>query len=122
MLVCSSLRVLVVSSFPIRQQSTYRNSPHAIIFLLRNRSAAKATLEELPVPFGLWTWLYRVWWFYRPLEASPSVPTDRTAHTHSHGAKRLLPALEGGRSEEHTSELQSLMRISYAVFCLKNKK
>src|SRR3546814_7752183 len=31
---------------------------------------------------------------------------------------RLLPA---GRSEEHTSELQSLMRISYAVFCLKKK-
>src|SRR3546814_1626804 len=27
-----------------------------------------------------------------------------------------------GRSEEHTSELQSLMRISYAVFCLKKKK
>src|SRR3546814_10184569 len=29
--------------------------------------------------------------------------------------------LEGKRSEEHTSELQSLMRISYAVFCLKKK-
>src|SRR3546814_8471407 len=29
---------------------------------------------------------------------------------------------ESGRSEEHTSELQSLMRISYAVFCLKKKK
>src|SRR3546814_9348076 len=29
---------------------------------------------------------------------------------------------ERGRSEEHTSELQSLMRISYAVFCLKKKK
>src|SRR3546814_4352204 len=29
---------------------------------------------------------------------------------------------EGLRSEEHTSELQSLMRISYAVFCLKKKK
>src|SRR3546814_9450435 len=28
----------------------------------------------------------------------------------------------GGRSEEHTSELQSLMRISYAVFCLNKKK
>src|SRR3546814_8466015 len=28
---------------------------------------------------------------------------------------------ESGRSEEHTSELQSLMRISYAVFCLKKK-
>src|SRR3546814_1329929 len=30
--------------------------------------------------------------------------------------------LQGYRSEEHTSELQSLMRISYAVFCLKKKK
>src|SRR3546814_6041876 len=30
--------------------------------------------------------------------------------------------LRPGRSEEHTSELQSLMRISYAVFCLKKKK
>src|SRR3546814_16369034 len=30
--------------------------------------------------------------------------------------------LAAGRSEEHTSELQSLMRISYAVFCLKKKK
>src|SRR3546814_10824462 len=33
-----------------------------------------------------------------------------------------LSALPAGRSEEHTSELQSLMRISYAVFCLKKKK
>src|SRR3546814_1931592 len=31
-------------------------------------------------------------------------------------------AVDLGRSEEHTSELQSLMRISYAVFCLKKKK
>src|SRR3546814_3893403 len=31
-------------------------------------------------------------------------------------------AAADGRSEEHTSELQSLMRISYAVFCLKKKK
>src|SRR3546814_4460228 len=35
-------------------------------------------------------------------------------------AKRLAANFE--RSEEHTSELQSLMRISYAVFCLKKKK
>src|SRR3546814_8150890 len=33
-----------------------------------------------------------------------------------------MPARTFGRSEEHTSELQSLMRISYAVFCLKKKK
>src|SRR3546814_2846158 len=32
------------------------------------------------------------------------------------------PGPPDGRSEEHTSELQSLMRISYAVFCLKKKK
>src|SRR3546814_6777947 len=32
------------------------------------------------------------------------------------------PHLRTARSEEHTSELQSLMRISYAVFCLKKKK
>src|SRR3546814_3117138 len=32
-----------------------------------------------------------------------------------------LPCDAGNRSEEHTSELQSLMRISYAVFCLKKK-
>src|SRR3546814_6823836 len=34
----------------------------------------------------------------------------------------ISPSRGGGRSEEHTSELQSLMRISYAVFCLKKKK
>src|SRR3546814_1424580 len=37
-----------------------------------------------------------------------------------HGLSRV--AAYAGRSEEHTSELQSLMRISYAVFCLKKKK
>src|SRR3546814_4531227 len=36
------------------------------------------------------------------------------------GCRRLVPPTS--RSEEHTSELQSLMRISYAVFCLKKKK
>src|SRR3546814_2776595 len=36
------------------------------------------------------------------------------------GVKTHIGAI--GRSEEHTSELQSLMRISYAVFCLKKKK
>src|SRR3546814_2039674 len=34
---------------------------------------------------------------------------------------RALPEKRETRSEEHTSELQSLMRISYAVFCLKKK-
>src|SRR3546814_2636578 len=38
------------------------------------------------------------------------------------GYNRTDPPLIDHRSEEHTSELQSLMRISYAVFCLKKKK
>src|SRR3546814_10869323 len=37
-------------------------------------------------------------------------------------AGELVRELRAVRSEEHTSELQSLMRISYAVFCLKKKK
>src|SRR3546814_8965133 len=39
----------------------------------------------------------------------------------AHPRAHALPP-PGSRSEEHTSELQSLMRISYAVFCLKKKK
>src|SRR3546814_1331047 len=39
-----------------------------------------------------------------------------------HISAATLRDWEQGRSEEHTSELQSLMRISYAVFCLKKKK
>src|SRR3546814_7115063 len=39
----------------------------------------------------------------------------------AHGKARRGADRAGGRSEEHTSELQSLMRISYAVFCLKKK-
>src|SRR3546814_9439811 len=38
------------------------------------------------------------------------------------GATLRVPVSQSLRSEEHTSELQSLMRISYAVFCLKKKK
>src|SRR3546814_10072652 len=60
---------------------------------------------------------------FRSLVARPrafgigdGVPDDRT--------DRIVGAVHAGRgdrSEEHTSELQSLMRISYAVFCLKKK-
>src|SRR3546814_9685022 len=49
---------------------------------------------------------------------------DRPIHRQlsAHPAARAAPAADcRRRSEEHTSELQSLMRISYAVFCLKKK-
>src|SRR3546814_4319768 len=63
--------------------------------------------------------------------ADPPDGQDRARHRHPHLAERVAPSHhrahpgEGTRrvtrSEEHTSELQSLMRISYAVFCLKKK-
>src|SRR3546814_6872244 len=76
---------------------------------------------------------------YTTLFRSPH-PVVEHRHQHDHAAPRPAdrlcrdrrePGADGaggdrpraiGRSEEHTSELQSLMRISYAVFCLKKKK
>src|SRR3546814_1725527 len=49
-------------------------------------------------------------------------PADRNHQLYFCGAKPAVgDAWRRGRSEEHTSELQSLMRISYAVFCLKKQ-
>src|SRR3546814_4329919 len=47
---------------------------------------------------------------------------DAGAVTGAGTAPGGVPTTAGDRSEEHTSELQSLMRSSYAVFCLKKKK
>src|SRR3546814_9295114 len=65
-----------------------------------------------------------------PVRGSRSAPrSDRADPPGGHPAPGFSASLprrsatsSAGRSEEHTSELQSLMRISYAVFCLKKKK
>src|SRR3546814_9941774 len=57
-------------------------------------------------------------------------PSGESRHRSVSGRSTIFTVFEPGntgyqtrtRSEEHTSELQSLMRISYAVFCLKKKK
>src|SRR3546814_6581342 len=50
-------------------------------------------------------------------------PARHVGHQPRIGRRRCRDEQRGApRSEEHTSELQSLMRISYAVFCLKKKK
>src|SRR3546814_3562941 len=52
-------------------------------------------------------------------------PVAQRREARVHVGRRAAPmilAADDQRSEEHTSELQSLMRISYAVFCLKKKK
>src|SRR3546814_1571627 len=58
--------------------------------------------------------LMNVEWFSRPMQELGSGIAP--------GATGLDHAVAWLRSEEHTSELQSLMRISYAVFCLKKQK
>src|SRR3546814_4821570 len=57
---------------------------------------------------------------FRPLPGYHALHTGRRAPCGSKRASVTRPSC--CRSEEHTSELQSLMRISYAVFCLKKKK
>src|SRR3546814_7483634 len=65
------------------------------------------------------------WFVYASEEPDDAVPADLAfimAHAQTLGAEYInfdCDALE--RSEENTSELQSLMRISYAVFCLKKQ-
>src|SRR3546814_7055978 len=57
-----------------------------------------------------------------PRAATPSSTSAPAPATALIGTPiRPSPKNPASRSEEHTSELQSLMRISYAVFCLKNK-
>src|SRR3546814_2541711 len=60
----------------------------------------------------------------RPRESHRYVECPRPGQTRActTGSARRLCCKNRERSEEHTSELQSLMRISYAVFCLKKKK
>src|SRR3546814_3358455 len=57
-------------------------------------------------------------------ESSPCSACENRSIAIQRGSElpSLMTTISLGRSEQHTSELQSLMRISYAVFCLKKKK
>src|SRR3546814_8904090 len=57
--------------------------------------------------------------FTREFEENLSVCPKCDFHERIGPEARFAQIFDDGRSEEHTSELQSLMRISYAVFCLK---
>src|SRR3546814_9254086 len=62
-----------------------------------------------------------VYAFFANSRLTANRPRDEHRFQIKYGSK-LKGILEVARSEEHTSELQSLMRISYAVFCLNKKK
>src|SRR3546814_9469909 len=66
-------------------------------------------------------WRYRVW-AMAVRERQFRARVDYCVDADFRRRKRGGAASSKWRSEEHTSELQSLMRISYAVFCLKKKK
>src|SRR3546814_2891275 len=71
-----------------------------------------------------WRWLNLVFVHHRHQHLSPDLRFRRPDTAGAIGRFGFAEQPDGlaGRSEEHTSELQSLMRISYAVFCLKKKK
>src|SRR3546814_20556519 len=90
-----------------------------------------ADTQNVPISFHEWAGASWVFFFSHPAEFTPVCTTEmgRTAQLAGDFAARNVKPLglstdtaDEHRSEEHTSELQSLMRISYAVFCLKKKK
>src|SRR3546814_9886306 len=111
---------------PPRSTRTDTLFPHTTLFraLARHRwptyprRQAQALLPQPPHPLPT----------APPVPLRQAVPTpalhyllDRTFVTSYKTKSKGMSAI-AWRSEEHTSELQSLMRISYAVFCLKKKK
>src|SRR3546814_4447818 len=93
-----------------------------LIFFLMIRRPPRSTRTDTLFPY---TTLFRSPRQFRPVVRSCPQTTSRmvgkrlTAHDSFGQAPCVVTAAK--RSEEHTSELQSLMRISYAVFCLKKK-
>src|SRR3546814_4522318 len=86
------------------------------------QSIARSLVIAAAVALGLFT-------LFLALALITYDSTDAALNTAAHGTAANWMGSAGAwfadlglRSEEHTSELQSLMRISYAVFCLKKKK
>src|SRR3546814_5204407 len=92
---------------PPRSTRTDTLFPYTTLFRSRRRIVAPARQQSVE-RFGL------------DHRAGQDVRADG-ARLLDHADRQLRVELLEARSEEHTSELQSLMRISYAVFCLKKK-
>src|SRR3546814_14738503 len=91
-----------------------------VFLFLMIRRTPRSTRTDTLFPY---TTLFRS----RNRRQHPGGSAGQRAAGNRQGHLALVPGHDGGaiafgrRSEEHTSELQSLMRISYAVFCLKKK-
>src|SRR3546814_16754749 len=86
----------------------------SFLFFLMIRRPPRSTRTDTLFPYTT---------LFRSSPASAATPIPMIAVMPSQVAAAVQrPSTAAGRSEEHTSELQSLMRNSYAVFCLKKKK
>src|SRR3546814_6044933 len=95
-----------------------------VIFFLMIRRPPRSTRTDTLFPYTTLFRSVRRVCLNRPLPVPPlQAAFDHAAPPRaSRAAGCLSSPAAAPRSEEHTSELQSLMRISYAVFCLKKKK
>src|SRR3546814_9433254 len=107
--VCSS--DLSVSAEARESASRQHSARRSLIPSIRRRSAARRADRRAQQASHRWSG-------WSPDTAKPR--TGRRSRKRRGGS--ATTSLSTCRSEEHTSELQSLMRISYAVFCLKKKK
>src|SRR3546814_2589075 len=110
-----SKRAKLPDSAPLTTKATLRHAPSHFRKNDFNRSMVCRH-------FGAVGWQTVFWLPNSPTSSnSPTSLRASSAATVSSHSTRTKYSAVSGRSEEHTSELQSLMRISYAVFCLKKK-
>src|SRR3546814_2021018 len=94
------------------------SGPVPLLGLVNEKAPADAAAEiETRIAEGYGTLKVKVGW-----DVDKDLARVRHIQNTVAGRARIRLDANQGRSEEHTSELQSLMRISYAVFCLKQKK
>src|SRR3546814_4571881 len=106
--LCGCTVCVLMIQRPSRSTRTYTLFPYTTLF----RSADEVAGQARPVPVILEVG--------RRTIADPCQPRCQSKE-HDGVDDPPTPGARRRRSEEHTSELQSLMRISYAVFCLKKK-
>src|SRR3546814_7931603 len=105
---------------PPRSTRTDTLFPYTTLFRSRSRVGSFVAWTSPAVDLHSWKRAASSPLFHGSPDLSASLARLSRAGSGAMRSTGMLPAAE--RSEEHTSELQSLMRISYAVFCLKKKK
>src|SRR3546814_4148565 len=114
---------------PPRSTRTDTLFPYTTLFRSTRRHSP-LKMQKWPVKMRNWRkeqpakrrGMVQRWLAQRHVARGRSGPPFAIAEGPAHQPGRFPPASDRPRSEEHTSELQSLMRISYAVFCLQKKK